>query len=137
LKKELAELKWLTFVLFGSVGIFILCNLYLLCLDKNFTATHEPGFKTDVWLPNHGFVRLISALSITLVAYGYQSNIYPIYCNLKEKSNKEYMKVNNYGLLLTVLIYIIVVFISIAMFGSNISSVILENIGTLSFVKNG
>jgi amino acid permease len=47
------------------------------------------------------------------------------------------MKVNNYGLLLTILIYIIVVFISIAMFGSNISSVILENIGTSSFTKNG
>lgn len=47
------------------------------------------------------------------------------------------MKVNNYGLLLTIIIYIIVVFISIAMFGSNISSVILENIGTSSFIKNG
>jgi len=40
LKKEIAELEWLAFVLFGSIGIFIICNLYLVCFDQNFRQDH-------------------------------------------------------------------------------------------------
>lgn len=40
LKKEIAELEWLAFVLFGSIGIFIICNLYLVCFDENFRQDH-------------------------------------------------------------------------------------------------
>lgn len=28
LKKELAELEWLSYVLFGAIGLFVLTNLY-------------------------------------------------------------------------------------------------------------
>jgi len=28
LKKEIAELEWLSFVLFGAIGLFILVNLF-------------------------------------------------------------------------------------------------------------
>ena len=64
------------------------------------------------------------------MAYGYQFNIYPIYGSLQEKTNEQYVKINNYGLLICCVIYIAVGIISIAMFGPNISSVILEDIGT-------
>jgi hypothetical protein len=40
------------------------------------------------------------------------------------------MKTNNYGLALTSGIYITVALISIAMFGSNVESVVLLDIGT-------
>ena len=39
------------------------------------------------------------------------------------------MKVNNYGLLLTLFTYILVAVISVAMFGAQVSTVVLENIG--------
>jgi len=39
------------------------------------------------------------------------------------------MKTNNYGLILTLVIYISVALISIAMFGENLQSVVLVNIG--------
>jgi len=36
LKKELAELEWCSWVLFGSIGLFIILNLWELTVDKNF-----------------------------------------------------------------------------------------------------
>jgi amino acid permease len=129
LKKELAELDWLAWVLFGSLGIFILMLCWLLFVDQSFRV-QRAGLNGDIWFPDHGIGRLISAVSIILVAYGYQFNIYPIYGSLQEKTNEQYVKVNNYGLLICCVIYITVGIISIAMFGPNISSVILEDIGT-------
>ena len=35
-KKELAELEWLSWVLFASIGLFIITNLWQLEFDKNF-----------------------------------------------------------------------------------------------------
>ncbi len=40
------------------------------------------------------------------------------------------MKVNNYGLFATLFIYIVVSLISIAMFGQDVQSVVLIDIGT-------
>lgn len=36
LKKELAELEWLSFVLFGAIGLFILINAYQLFFASDF-----------------------------------------------------------------------------------------------------
>ena len=36
LKKELAELEWLSFVLFGAIGLFIFINLYMLEIAPDF-----------------------------------------------------------------------------------------------------
>ena len=38
IKKELAELEWLSWVLFASIGIFVGLNLWQLLFDKNFTS---------------------------------------------------------------------------------------------------
>lgn len=49
---------------------------------------------------------------------------------MQVKTNEQYMKVNNYGLFATAFVYIAVSLISIAMFGQNIESVVLIDIGT-------
>ena len=87
------------------------------------------GLSSDVWLPNQGVSRVITAVSITLVAYGYQQNIYPIYNNLKLKSNLNYKEVNRIALLLTLSVYVSVGLLAICMFGPSISSVLLNDIG--------
>lgn len=132
LKKELAELEWLSWVLFGSIGLFIVINLWQLEGDKNFQS-QKTGLTGGVWLPDKGGARIISAVSITMVAYSYQCNLFPIYSSLKEKNNAQYMKTNNWGLLLTMSIYIGVALISIAMFGENMSSQVLVDIGTANY----
>jgi amino acid permease len=131
LKKELAELEWCSWVLFGSIGLFIILNLWELTVDKNFQDEKSGlSFDNDIWVPNHGFGRTLNAVSVTMVAYCYQCNLFPIYTSLKDKNNAQYMKTNNYGLMLTCAIYITVALISVAMFGINVGSVVLDDIGT-------
>lgn len=36
LKKELAELEWCSWVLFTSIGLFVVLNLWQLTMDANF-----------------------------------------------------------------------------------------------------
>jgi len=86
LKKELAELEWCSWVLFGSIFLFIILNLWELTVDKKFNEAGL-GFQTDVWFPDHGGYRTLNAISVTFVAYSYQCNLFPIYTSLKEKNN--------------------------------------------------
>jgi amino acid permease len=48
LKKELAELSWISVLLFVSLGLFALLNFIVLVFDKNFEAL---GYNTDVLKP--------------------------------------------------------------------------------------
>jgi amino acid permease len=50
---------------------------------------------------------------------------------MREKTNEKFMVANNYGLVLTLCIYVGVAIISIAMFGQDIQSVVLTDIGEL------
>jgi amino acid permease len=136
LKKELAELEWLSFVLFGAIGLFVFINLYQLELAPQFNYIQQ-GFNSTMWTPFPSPIRFISAVSITLVAYSYQFNLYPVYGSLQVKTNQQYMKTNNYGLSLTLLIYTTVALISIGMFGDNLQSVVLVNIGTAKTQSGG
>jgi hypothetical protein len=128
LKKELAELEWCSWVLFGSIFLFIILNLWELTVDKNFHG-EGLGLHDDIWMPDHGGARTLNAVSVVMVAYSYQCNLFPIYTSLKEKTNAQYMKTNNYGLLLTCAIYCSVALISVAMFGADTTSLVLDDIG--------
>lgn len=75
IKKELAELEWVSLVLFSSIGIFIISNLWQL----EFATEFQPAGFSNCWKPNKGFPRFLSAVSVTLVAYSYQTNLFPIY----------------------------------------------------------
>lgn len=86
LKKELAELKVLSYILFGCLGIFILLNLVQLLFDKHFDI---PPVEADYFEPTFN-VELIEALSILLVAFSYQQNVFPIYSSLKNKTDEEF-----------------------------------------------
>lgn len=72
---------------------------------------------------------MISALSVTLVAYSYQQNLFPIYGALKNKTNAEYNKTATAGLFLTTFLYMGVALISLFMFGECLESSVLLNIG--------
>ncbi len=125
LKKELAELEWLSWVLFASIGLFVVINIWQLEFDPQFNSI---GFD-NCFKPNKGFARFVSAVSVTMVAYSYQCNLWPIYSSLAVKTNEKFMTVNNYGVLLTSFIYIGVAIISIGMFGQDILPVVLSDIG--------
>jgi amino acid permease len=131
LQKDLSELKVISYVLFVSLFLFVFMNLAELLFDGRFVK-ESPG--KHFWIPTFN-VELIQSLSITLVAYSYQQNVFPIFSSLKNKTNEEYRKVGWYGLLTTFCIYIAVAVISILMFGKYIESSVLDNIG-LEYVNN-
>ena len=68
LKRELAELTWISYVLFISLTLFVICNFIMLTFDSRF----EPeGINTDILTPKLSW-GTISALSVTMLAYSYQ-----------------------------------------------------------------
>ena len=71
-----------------------------------------------------------------MIAYSYQQNVFPIYSELRNKTNEEYKKVSKYGLPLTACIYFAVGTICIFMFGESLTSQVLENIGDARQVDN-
>ena len=86
MKKELAELAWVSYLLFVALFLFTLVNLIQLCFDSNFEPT---GLDTDALKPKAEW-GVISALSVTMLAYSYQQNVFPIYAELRNKTNEEY-----------------------------------------------
>jgi len=66
---------------------------------------------------------------VTFLAYSYQQNVFIIYSSLKNKNNEEYKKMNALGLCMTGCIYVTLASISIFMFGDELESQVLLNIG--------
>ena len=125
LKKELAELAWISYVLFVSLTLFTICNFIMLVFDSNF----EPeGINTEILKPKLSW-GTVSALSVTMLAYSYQQNVMPIYSELRNKTNEEYQKISVRALPLTGIIYFAVGIICTLMFGKHLESSVLLNIG--------
>ena len=86
-KKELAELKWLSILLFACVGIFIVTNFWELVIDPEFEPVETP---TKEYFAPKMKISFISSLSIILVAYSYQQNVFPVFSSLQVKTNEQY-----------------------------------------------
>lgn len=127
IKKELAELEWLSIVLFVSIGLFILVNLWELTIDPKFVPIDSTA--KEYYSPKVTY-QLISSFSIVLVAYSYQQNVFPVYSSLQVKTNEQYKRVSLGGLVLTLIIYCTVGMICLFMFGNQIESSVLLNIGS-------
>jgi amino acid permease len=131
LKKDLAELKWISALLFFSIGIFILMSLTLF-FDPRFVV--DPSASNDIWIPKNS-AATFGAFCTVMVAYGYQINIFPIYDSLKEKTTGNFKKAQTIGLLLTTGIYLSFSLIAILLFRGSISPSVLDNFGAITTPK--
>ena len=68
LMKDLAEFAWVSYVLFGTLGLFIVVNVIQLAFDSHFDAL---GLTTDILEPKIQW-GTISALASVMVGYSYQ-----------------------------------------------------------------
>lgn len=119
-------MAWVSYTLFICLGFFAVANFIELVFDPKF----ERGpITTDELLYPKATFSTLSSIGVTLLAYSYQQNVFPIYTELKVKTNEEYDKTNLLGLLLTATIYISVSLICLFMFGSDLESSVLLNIG--------
>ena len=133
LKDELAELEWLAIVLFVCTGLFIFCETFQLLFDPRFKSAPVVD---DFWLPSMK-VETISALSVTMLSYTYQQNVYLLFSSLKTKTNEELMKVNWYGTAITGMIYVLMAVVSVLMFGEATDAMFLNNIGAARTTDGG
>ena len=85
-QKELAELEWISIVLFVSLGLFVVLNIVMLFFDSRFERAKETK---DWWVPESG-IDSIGALAVISTGYGYQLNFFIIYQSLKVKTNNVY-----------------------------------------------
>jgi len=68
IKKELAEMKVLSWLLFGSITLFILMSLILLLFNS--PSIHEQVEPGQIWAPKPGSATF-GAFCTIMVAYGY------------------------------------------------------------------
>ena len=127
LKKELAELTFVSYILFISLTLFVLMTFVMLVFDSNFTAE---GISSDILYPKASW-STINAVSVCMLSYSYQQNVFAIYSELRNKSNAEYQKMSKRGLPFTGLFYFLVGIICCLMFGPNLESSVLLNIGRM------
>ena len=69
LQKDLAELKWLSVLLFVCLALFIIPCFIELVFDSNFKA---PPIEDDIWYPNIKDPHTIGAIQVLTFAYAYQ-----------------------------------------------------------------
>ena len=79
----------------------------------------------------------VSSIGVTLLAYSYQQNVFPIFTELKVKTNEAYDKVALLGLGLTSMIYLSVSLICLFMFGASLQGSVLLNIGNAHTADDG
>jgi amino acid permease len=75
-KKELAELEWLSILLGVSILIFVILSLVSLLGVSHFPSATKP-FEGVLW-PEYKWTT-ISPLCTIMVAYSYQQNVFAIY----------------------------------------------------------
>ena len=113
-------------VLFVSLTLFVIINFVELMVP----SFNQYGYQPDTWYPKIEWAT-ISALSVTMLAYSYQQNVFPIYSELRNKCNEEYCAVSKLALPMTGTIYLAVGLICCCMFGADLKSSVLLNIGEM------
>mmetsp|Transcript_12699 Transcript_12699/g.21385 ORF Transcript_12699/g.21385 Transcript_12699/m.21385 type:complete len:311 (+) Transcript_12699:175-1107(+) len=134
LKKELNEISILSVLLFVSIFTFIILTIVQLGVhgiqdfNEDFRFEEPRVFYGDYFKPKLE-INFIKAISIMLVSYSCQQNLFPIYSELKVKTNSECSKSFAIASLLVGALYITLAVVSLYMFGSEVESSILENVG--------
>ena len=121
LKKQLAEFKWLGTLMIASVAIFVIAGVHIL-------MSHLPPVEVE---QTKSAYRTFTSILTTIVAYSYQTSVFPVYNALQERTPKSYARVQTIGLLTTLGVYLVVAMIGMLSFGAAVRSSVLLNYGEL------
>jgi amino acid permease len=119
LKREIKELKLASYLLFGGIAIFIVFMIVMLISDPdefNPDKTKEPKEYYKVYVNRD----LITAISVMLVAYSYQQNLYSTFKSMAKKTTNAYMKASSFAIFLSIVIYSIIAILALYIFGSSL-----------------
>ena len=136
IKKQLEELKIISVLLFVSIFSFIAITCVQLGLDgvEKYNADYQEPRDFELFDKEYYFptidIKFVSGLSVILVAFGCQQNLFPIYSELKNKTQNELVGSFGMACASVLVLYVILSVIGIYMFGSDIAreSTILKNV---------
>jgi amino acid permease len=134
IKKELQELKIISWFLFIAIFSFIILTISQLIshgikyFNHDFADSDFEVLHGDYLLPKFTNVEIIKGLSIVLVAYSCQQNLFPIFGELENKTNAECVGAFSIATSMVGSLYVTLAVLSIYMFGSLVHSSILEDV---------
>jgi len=124
-KKELAELKIISVLLFSAIGLFLGVFLFQLSTSgnvENQDTSYQEYFEIEF------DASLVTSLSIMLVAYSFHVNLFPMYNSLATKQNAVAQKAVSMSLVMSFILYVTLGIVSLFMFGSLLSVNVLDNV---------
>jgi len=124
IKKELAELKIISWFLFFSIFLFLVITAGQIIIVGEFTRVHS----ISDFLKPYTDSSVLNSISNILVAFNYQQNLFPIYSALEDKTPKGSTKAVTSGLTVTFSLYITMGILSIFLFGEGIESSVMTNV---------
>lgn len=119
-KKKLEELKVVAFSLFGLLCFF--CLLLTIQLISEGSSEFNPDKKSDhskYFEPESVGANSFSALSVILVAFSCQQNLFPIYSELREKNERNHTIVFSSACVICGVLYTAVSIVALYMFGAH------------------
>ena len=126
LKKRLKEMKFVSFLLFMAIAVFIL--LFLVQMFTLGTAANNDEDYRSYWKMTYD-LDLITSFNTVVLAYAYQINLFPTYNSLGEnKTNETAVKAIKIGSSLTFFVYTSLGILSIYTFGESLEDDVFINV---------
>lgn len=122
-KKHISELKSAGFILLAGVLLFILFLFIKLCKGEGEDISNYDMSEV------HFNMKLLANIPTLLLSYGFQSAFFPAYNSLKVKTDGNIMKATVLSFLICFTIYMLIIIISMFMYGDKIAENILVNVG--------
>ena len=116
LQKKLEELKIVAFSLFGLVLIFCVMITVQLFAEDSFNPDSKSKYH-EYYVPK-AEIDSFSAISVILVAFSCQQNLFPIYSELLEKNERSHTIVFGSACMIVGVLYTAVSIVALYMFGS-------------------
>lgn len=125
-QKQISEIKAAGFILLLGVISFALI------LSIKVMSGMKGKFVKDysVWAPHFNTFGLWSNMPTLFLAYGFHATYYPVYNQLKVKTDANGMKATVYSIIICFVIYVTVGIVGVLAFGSDLKGDIMENISS-------
>ena len=124
--KNISSLKKVAYLGICAVLIFSIFLTILLGYKASHNYLHK-DISLKFFFPNCTFKEAFKAIPTVFLAFLFQFNVFPIYHSLKNRNMNSMIKATNYGVLFSLVIFLIVGIIGFLLYGFNMEETILNS----------